>query len=200
MSRSTVFILAGGNDRGTHDYAKRLEAEIAKHVTSPKMLSCFFSHPEKEWDYWYDNWQKWFSEKFKTSFTYDYAKKETFLNQVDTADVIYLHGGDTHLLLESLPDTKILIEHFKDKVVVGSSAGANALSKKYWSSSKAEPGQGLGIVNTNVMVHYGVPDRDGRRRTMDDWKKEEADFQAYVGSGKITRLSEGQFIVKVLDI
>jgi len=198
--KSTIFLLAGGNDRGTHEYAKRLEEEITKHVTNPKILSCFFSHPEKDWAFWHETWQKWFSDNFKTSFTYDYAKKETFLDQVDAADVIYLHGGDTPLLLESLPDASILREHFKGKVVIGSSAGANALSQKYWSSSQAVPGKGLGVIDTNVMVHYGAPERDGRERTMHDWEREAADFQTYVGPGKITHLPEGQFVIKVFDI
>lgn len=119
MSKPTTFILVGGNERGVQGYAKRLEDELAKHVSSPKILSCFFSVPADDWLAKYQDWKQWFSTNFNGSFTYDYAKKETFLRQIDNADVIYLHGGNTQLLFDTLPDVdelrvmKDLTEHPK---------------------------------------------------------------------------------------
>jgi hypothetical protein len=80
-------------------------------------------------------------------------------------------------------------------MVVGSSAGANVLSKKYWSSTRAIPCEGLGVLDVNIMVHYGAMYHDGVVRTAEDWQREEAGFRAFVGDGEITHLPEGQFIV-----
>lgn len=191
----TTYILAGGNDRASEDYGKRLAQEITKYAAKPKILSCFFASPAETWQAKASDWKTWFSGCFGANFTYDYAQKDTFLDQIDLSDVIYLHGGITQLLLSALPYADELKAHFKGKIIVGSSAGANLLSKKYWSSTKAEPGNGLGLVDINTMVHYGSPDMEGISRTLDDWKKEEIQFQKFVGSGDITHLPEGQFVV-----
>lgn len=196
MTRPTIFILAGGNDRTTDGYGARLNDEITTHIAHPKILSCFFSLPEPEWPAKYQDWKEWFSIMFGSDLVYDYAKKETFFQQVDTVDVIYLHGGDTQLLFNSLSDISELKSHFKGKMIVGSSAGSNVLSKNYWSSMRAVPGHGLDIVDANIMVHYGSLNHEGKVRMPEDWIKEEAEFQEFIGAGgKITRLPNGEFIV-----
>lgn len=191
----TTYILAGGNDRSTAGYGERLSGEIARNVTNPTILSCFFSYPAEEWEAKAQDWQPWFADYFGSDVRYDYARKETFLEQIDQADVIYLHGGDTRLLFDTLPSADALKEHFKGKVIVGSSAGANVLSKNYWSSKRAVPARGLGIVNSNIMVHYGGLQHEGLTRVPDDWKREEAAFQKFIGDEQITRLPEGQFVL-----
>lgn len=190
----TVFILAGGNDRKTPDYGSRLSNEIVRYVAKPKILSCFFSSPEEIWEQKAKDWKSWFESNFTYSFTYDYAKRNTFLKQIDDADVIYFHGGDTKLLIESLPDTEQLKKHLRGKVIVGSSAGANMLSKYFWSSTRATFGEGRGVLDTNIMVHYGALEHEGRKRTPEDWHREEAELQQRIGGETITRLSEGHFL------
>lgn len=192
----TIFILAGGNDRKSPDYGHRLSKEIAKHVNNPKILSCFFSWPQEAWEQKaVKDWKGWFTDNFAQPFTYDYAKPDTFLEQIDTADVIYFHGGDTKQLFKNLPDAEELKKHLQGKIVIGSSAGANMLSKHFWSSTRAEYGKGTGILDVNVMVHYGALDHEGRKRTPEDWRREEAEFQARVGNEKVTHLPEGEFVV-----
>lgn len=190
----TVYILAGGNDRKVEDFGKRLNDEIAKHVSNPKILSCFFSAPPEAWEEKAEDWRNWFSAHLTQSFTYDYAKHKTFLEQIDTADVVFFHGGDTKLLLEKLPNVQTLREHFTGKVVIGSSAGANMLSTHYWSSTRGGTCAGLGILDVNVMVHYRSPDASGHKRTPEDWEREEAEFQKHIGDQEITYLREGQLV------
>jgi hypothetical protein len=98
-------------------------------------------------------------------------------------------------LFENLPDVEELKKHFQGKVIIGSSAGANMLSKCFWSSKRAVFGEGLAILDINVMVHHGALDHEGRKRTPEDWQREEAEFQERIGDGKITHLPEGQFVV-----
>lgn len=195
----TIFILVGGNDRHVADYGQRLKDEIRKYVSHPKILSCFFAWPESTWPAKFEEWKAWFAAALDGDFSYDYAKKSTFLQQVDEADVVYLHGGNTQLLFDTLPDAGELTRHLDGKIVVGSSAGANVLSKNYWSSSKATPHHGLGILNLNVMVHHGVQDHEGRARTAEDWRREENEFRKFAGAGEITYLPEGQFVTRIID-
>lgn len=190
----TIYILAGGNDRQFADYAKKLGDEIAKHAARPKILSCFYSQPEETWREKAEDWHGWFADNFTQSFTYDYAKSDTLLEQIDTADVIYFHGGDTKLLLTRLPDTDTLRQHFGGKVVIGSSAGANMLSRHFWSSTRGVYGEGKGLLDLSVMVHYGATIVGGNERTPKEWKQQEEKFAVMVNM-PIAHLPEGRFIV-----
>jgi len=191
----TTYILAGGNDRITEGYDQRLGEEITRHITEPRVLSCFFSAPKEEWEEKSRYWKVWFSKSLNQPFTYDCAKPDTLLEQMDAADVVYFHGGDTKLLFEALPETAKLKEHMQGKIVIGSSAGSNMLSKYYWSSSRGVFGEGRGIVDINVMVHYGASNVEGRKRTAADWQKEEAAFKERIGENeKIVHLPEGEFV------
>ena len=192
----TTYILAGGNDRKYDDFPERLNEEIHRKIAKPRILSCFFSQPPETWQERYDDWSAWFSKLITGIGHYELAQQVNFRDQVNHCDVIYLHGGDTKLLQEKLQEVGVDRTIFKGKIVIGSSAGANCLSRNYWSSTRAEAWMGLGLVDRNVMVHYGASDLAGRQRSDEDWEKEEAKFQSVIGSGeRITRLPEAQFIV-----
>lgn len=190
----TTYILAGGYDRNYPDFASRLYDEITKHANDLKLLSCFFSQQEGSWREKAEDWKEWYAKNFPTPINYDYARKDDFLHQIDLATVIFFHGGDTKLLLKNLPDTETLKKHFNNKIIVGSSAGANMLSEHYWSSTRGEYGEGRGLVDMNVMVHYGAKEVDGNIRTLEDWKTEEKLFANMV-RGQVSHLPEGQFVV-----
>ena len=191
----TIFILAGGNDRTSQGFGKRLSQEIAKYVDRPRILSCFFSPPQKDWGERARDWKLWLADHFLQPFTYEYARYDALLDQIDDADVIFFHGGDTQLLLKTLPATRELKNHLAGKIVIGSSAGANMLSTCFWSSTRGVFDTGRGILHMNIMVHYGAPDVDGNIRIKEDWTQEEATFQERIGDQKITRLREGEFVV-----
>lgn len=190
----TIFILAGGNDQKSTDYGYNLSKEIAKHVSNPKILSCFFASPRETWEEKVEDWKSWFSDHFTQLLSYAYAEPESFLEQIDAADVIYFHGGDTRLLLDVLPNAEDLKRHFEGKVIVGSSAGANMLAHYYWSSARGVMGEGKGILDINTMVHYGALNVGDHKRTFEDWKREEAELEK-VGGQPVTRLPEGRFII-----
>jgi hypothetical protein len=190
----TTYILAGGNDRSTPGYGERLAAEITKLKPNPHILSCFYAWPEAVWEDKAKTWHEWFEQNFGPRIGYDYASKDRFLSQIDTADVVYLHGGNTAMMLDALPDASQLKAHFEGKIVVGSSAGANVLSTNFWSSTKARPLRGLGLVKLNIMVHYGKLTHEKLARTSEDWRREEAEFAKFINGLNIVRLPEGQFI------
>ncbi len=195
MKNKTVYILAGGSDRKFDDYSQRLHDTVSTYVAEPRILSCFFSSEEDTWEAKASDWGQWFAVNFSENKQYAYATRDNFEQQVSTADVVYFHGGDSWLLLENMGRLRQLPELFAGKVVIGSSAGANMLSKQFWSGRRAQYGEGRGLVDKNIMVHYGAKDVDGSIRDISDWEREHQAFQNYIGDVEITVLPEGQFIV-----
>lgn len=192
----TKYILCGGKDRHYPAFGRALSAEISKTHDKAKWLSCFFAVPKEEWQDEAKSWEAWLRQTIPQVHSFDYARTDSFLEQIEEADIICLHSGDNATLLESLKQFEHLEQHFKNKIIIGMSAGSNALSSKYWSSTYRKPGQGFSIVNANIMVHFGVSMMRGSARTAADWGTDRAAFQAYIGpKEKVTTLPEGGFKV-----
>lgn len=87
------------------------------------------------------------------------ASEENFLEGCAWADVIFLSGGRTPNLLESLNKFQNLRQILQDKIIVGDSAGVNALGRFFYSRRSKEIGEGLGILPFKVVAHYvdGTP-------------------------------------------
>ncbi|MHA2247189.1 MAG: Type 1 glutamine amidotransferase-like domain-containing protein [Candidatus Hodarchaeales archaeon] len=78
--------------------------------------------------------------------------------KIKLADIIYLPGGDIKVFLESLRKKSFLIDLLLNfnGILIGNSAGAYALSK-FFVSFHEKPftlGEGLGITDLSVVVHY----------------------------------------------
>ena len=193
----TKYILVGGNDRGISSYPSKLLGEIPKSTPSINMLSCFFSVRDSDWGKKAEIWRPWFKANLGVS-NYSWSTPDSFISDIAKADVIYLHGGETKLLINTLSNYPNLKVAFRGKTVIGSSAGANALAKKYWSSTYRKAGDGLGLVNVNIMVHYGALDFNGQKRRSQDWKDDEQKFLEYIDGDDITYLEEGE--LKVFEV
>ncbi len=85
------------------------------------------------------------------------------IEKINSSDFIYLPGGNTKILVERLKEEKItyLLKEY-DKIIVGNSAGARALCKKYigmkgkHDRTTTEVSQGLGLVNFAAVAHYNL--------------------------------------------
>lgn len=88
---------------------------------------------------------------------------QIIIEKVNSSDLIYLPGGLTKLLVERLKKAKVtaLLKKY-DKVIVGNSAGAHALCKKYIGMkgqddrTATEVSRGLGFVNFGIVAHYDI--------------------------------------------
>lgn len=191
----TTYILAGGNDRGYDTYGKNLAKVVLARVTQPRILSCFFSQPPDVWDEKFESWSQWFGRYFGSNFTYTLARSDTFIEQVKAADVIYLHGGTTKLLTDALVAYPDIEEAFAGKIVIGSSAGANFLSKVYYSPSANKVDFGSGIVDCLSVVHYGAAFDGEVSLTTYEWKGVVKRVKDLGASENVTLLPEGEFVV-----
>jgi peptidase E len=96
--------------------------------------------------------------------TYD---KEKLLNQIKIADIIFINGGMKGHLMETLKGLGNFPELIIGKVVVGISAGANILTKYYYSSVSKGVREGMGLLPIKLLTHYTDQDDDKLKLLMD---------------------------------
>lgn len=193
----TYYILAGGEDRKTEGYGESL-AEKLNELTgdkSLKVLNCFFSQDEAVWQDKFDQWKLWLKQYLGDSTESQLARPETFIDQIAWADVIYLQGGRTKLLEAALKAFPNLENNFAGKIVIGSSAGANFLSKIYYSPSQDKVGKGSSIVPLNTIVHYGANGDAEFSMSEAKWQEIVDRVELASESEAVTLLPEGKFIV-----
>ncbi len=91
------------------------------------------------------------------NFLSDSTSSEDIKEDISNAGLIYIIGGDTELLIENVKkmDLTPLIKSFEG-VIVGNSAGAYLMCKKYTKiiDNKLKIFSGLDIVNLIMTAHY----------------------------------------------
>jgi len=152
----TKFILHGGDtsDKNSDNnyFFRELVNGLADKIT---ILLCYFSSEKSEWEM-----------KSKQDITritkLNPKKKLTFLTadsrklkvQLAKSDVFYMRGGDTQMLLETLQKTPNFKNILDNKTIAGSSAGAYALAKYFYSISRKQVFEGLGFLNVQCTCHF----------------------------------------------
>ena len=131
---STKYILAGGADVKKANYWVDLRLALSP-VGSPKVLSCQFSHQEHEWQERFESFIPYFKIAFGANMVPTLADAGYFSTQVREADIVYLHGGNTDMLISALDKIDNVAQLFQEKIIIGSSAGAQFISQKYWTCS-----------------------------------------------------------------
>lgn len=192
----TRYILAGGSDRAHDEYGGRLNEAIRDVKEGPlKVLSCLFSQDRDIWTEKFEDWKRWFVDNLGKDSEVQLASPDSFLDQIAWADVIYLHGGRTSNLEAAMQPFEDLERYFEGKVVVGSSAGTNFLSKVYFSPKQNSVGSGRGIIPLNTIVHYGAQSDGEVSLDKDEWKAVVQRVREVVGDEPVTLLPEGEFVV-----
>jgi peptidase E len=120
------------------------------------------------------------------------ASKENFIKELKVADVVYVRGGNTSKLVAELKKTTDFNDLIQGKVVAGSSAGALALAKYYFSQDEDSISEGLGILPAKMITHFGLPNNynqsfEPELKTLQEYKKEE--------SLKTIALRETEFVI-----
>ena len=152
----TKYILHGGYaDRESvenYDFYK----EILKDCSSPtNVLLVLFSRPDEMREELGARLVSLFERNSEDiSLSFEIAKESNFLAQVKRADVVYLRGGDTLKLLNTLKVYNDLKNNFLGKVIAGESAGAYVLSNCFYSKTIGGVMSGLGHVPVNTICHF----------------------------------------------
>ncbi len=193
----TLYILAGGCDRAYPEFWERLAEVVLREVQSPRILSCMFAHADDNVHARFEGYKSTFTQYFGQS-EVTLARRDTLYEQIKSSDVIYLHGGRTSRLLEAIPEYDRFRRAVEGKIVIGSSAGANFLSSICYSPSTGNVLRTSGILPIACLVHYGIPEFEGRSIPMQTWQNTRQALVTEAGEElPVILLPEGQFSVLV---
>jgi hypothetical protein len=129
---------------------------------------------------------------------FDLAIPDSFIEQCHNADVIYIHGGDDHLLHYWMSKYN-LIDIFKDKVVAANSASSDMLSAHYWTCDWRQCADGFGILPIKFIPHYQSAFGTDDPRGPIDWEKAKQELAEYGDKTlPLHALKEGEF--KIFEI
>lgn len=152
----TKFILHGGFAGRTNSENNLFFKEILKDTPEQvNILLVYFAKEQTKYERIVKEDTLHFKRNGKDKkFNFEIATIENFLKQLKKADIVYLHGGQTLKLLETLKDYLDLAELLKGKIVAGESAGAYVLSACFYSKTEGEIFKGLGFVPVKTICHY----------------------------------------------
>lgn len=191
----TKYILAGGCDRLYPEFFKQLARVVETESSQPRILSCWFSNHSDEADEKFPQYRDLLLTFFSRGTQVIKAERHSFMEQVAAADVVYLHGGHTDVLSAAMDEYGDLTEAFEGKMIVGSSAGANYLSRVGYSPGKAAAIKGSGLADIASVVHYGSKGWGGKTYTPEFWMSAVKKVKELSGDRQILLLPEGTFSV-----
>ncbi len=188
---STKYILIGGYVRKTADGGKAFCEELVKGFVEPvRILDCLFAEPEEIWKEKLANDKTLFAIYLPDKkLEIQLASPNKFIEQVQWANAIYLRGGETAKLISTLKQSKGWSDVLKGKTLAGTSAGANAIAKYYYSLDKLTVGEGLGLLPIKVLIHY----RSDYNALHIDWDKAYSELRNHKENLPVLALREGEF-------
>ncbi|MCK5022013.1 MAG: Type 1 glutamine amidotransferase-like domain-containing protein [Candidatus Pacebacteria bacterium] len=179
----TKFILHGGFTFGEEQGNDEFTKEILKDA--PEKAEILLVYFAKEKDRIPKNKEEDINQfnknKGDKGLSFKVATEESFEDQIKEADIIYLHGGLSPKILEIMKRFPNLQKLFEGKIIAGDSAGANVLTKVFYSFLSDKVFEGLGLLPIKLIPHY----EDKFKNKLDDMYPEL----------ETVRLSEYKFVV-----
>lgn len=191
------YILGGGNQGQHLEKEKAFHAEMVKGLeNSPIILVCYFAQPRETWEKRFQFYQERSREVYPQAISpnLSLAMPDMFEKQLLGADVLYITGGDDILLLQYLKQFD-LQRLCKGKVVVGSSAGGNALATSFWTCDWRMCKNGLGLLPIKFISHYESTYGNDDVRGPIHWQSAYNELEQYGEALPIYMLQEGDFTV-----
>lgn len=156
----TKFILHGGFTRKENELNRSFFEEFVRDIPDDgNVLMVLFASREADPITAFNELSKRMeSEAGNRRLNFSFATEEGFLDEIQKADAIYMHGGSTNKLLRVLRTYPPLDAFMKGKIVAGSSAGAYAIGAYGASHSEDAMREGLGLLPVRIVCHYESPD------------------------------------------
>lgn len=150
----TKYILHGGDAQIINTENDPFYAEILKDTSDNlKILLVYFANdPERNEERKMGNIEQFNRIKGNKKLEFEIADENIFFDQIKNSDIIYIRGGSTPRLIQTLSKFDNLEKEFEGKIVSGESAGMNSLSKFSFSKSGGIM-RGLGIINVKTIPH-----------------------------------------------
>lgn len=159
----TTYILHGGGMHEEGESNDRMYDRIVEAVPQDgTILLCYFASEESDRPTLLDRTKNRIGSRIvPKNIQFVTTTEETFMADAKTADAIIFRGGSTNRLLATLRSYPDLKEVFEGKLVMGSSAGAYALSAYNYDKSENSTREGLGFVPVRTICHYLSQTKDG---------------------------------------
>ena len=184
----TTYILHGGYyKRDTQDNKKFFKAITDRLSDQSRILFVAYAREKREWQIKRDEIADQIdgiSPDKKLTIVLASEKTDDFIEQIKTSEAIFLAGGKPeplHNYLHKVPDLEKL---WKDKLIVGSSAGVWVLSKYYCLWKSDDICEGLGILPIKSLVHWTEDQSDKLRK-----------LEAYAEKLDLLKIPEEKFLV-----
>lgn len=153
----TKFILHGGFTPHVKQENDAFFSEMLKDAPDKsKILLVYFAAEDEDRVAVYreDDIEQFNKNRGEKVLSFETANEESFVAQIKKADVVYLHGGKTVKILDTLKKFPNLKETFSGKIIGADSAGANALCVIYYSVHSMGISDGLGVLPFKIICHY----------------------------------------------
>jgi len=154
----TKYILHGGKFQKDNEDNLRLRNHIVNTFKVKKILLCCFACESELWGTIFDSEVEKF-KKISEDVSINLANQETFENQLNASDCMIIVGGDSFKLIDQLNEYDLTFL-FKNKLILGISAGACAVSQSFYSNDESKCAIGLDLVNKKVFCHYNESKTD----------------------------------------
>lgn len=154
-----IYLLGGGDQVDYYD----LDKKIAENSKNKKIFAINLTTEDRNK---LEQKKQELSNHFKRVGYKDIkfaSDSKNIILDMQEADVLFIAGGDTELLLSNIKKNK-LARHIKsfNKVIEGNSAGAYTCCNKYIQiKEKIREISGLGLVNIKMKAHY-TPEFDNK--------------------------------------
>lgn len=192
---SIKYILVGGYPFRVQDGGRALCQEMVSGLKGNiKILDCLFARPTETWEEVFAKDNFIFRKNLPDcSLQIELARVDQFTQQVQWADVVYLSGGETDDILRNLKVDLSWLKYIENKTIVGTSAGAYALSKYWHYLDKLALGEGLGLINIKTIVHWQA----NASYPSVNWETIYDDLKQYREDLPILTLREGEYKVYI---
>lgn len=192
------YILVGGYVHKAQDGGRAFCNELVRNIDKKpvRILDCMFARKLDSWQESIER-DKIFFSKFIKNFELKLADPDNFTKQVKNSDIIYLRGGYTSPLLESLKKDISWVKELDGKVLAGTSAGADAIAKYYCVLKTHRVGDGLGLLPIKFIPHW-KSDYSGDEVRDIDWDSELKKLKEYKENLLIYTLAEGEY--KIFEV
>lgn len=194
----TKYVLNSGGIKSIPDLKAKFHQEVVKGLgSSPHILLCNFAQAREYWESRFEGYTNSIIEDMPEDIhpTFVLAFPAHFPEQCERADIIYIHGGDDHLLQYWM--RKFNLETlFQGKVVATNSASSNMLASHYWTCDWRECNDGFGILPIKFIPHFHSSFGADDPRGPIDWDMAKTQLSEYGDPTlPIHALKEGEFVI-----
>ena len=191
----TKYVLNSGGLRNNLPRAREFFAEVVKGLgNSPKVLICYFAQPREMWEEKFEELKK--SDLYPDGVQPEYklALPDIFEQQIKDTDVLYIYGGDDHLIQYWLSKYS-LPQVWEGKVVATNSASTNMLSTSFWTCDWRKIMNGLALLPIKTLPHYLSDFGNDDPRGPVDWVSALNELEQYGDTHlPVYALKEGEFV------